>query len=126
MGLDLYVDGFHVARWAYSGFSRFRQRVAADIGINLAQMEGYVYNGIFWSTIEDALVPFLHHSDCDGVLSPEECERIAPRLKEIVSKWPENIEHETEFYPDYDREQGLRLAAGMENAAKLGANLEFR
>lgn len=43
---------------------------------------------------------------------------MAPRLREIVSAWPDDP-----F--DYDRENALRLADGMEECAALGVPMEF-
>lgn len=32
------------------------------------------------------LVPLLHHSDCDGEISPEDCAAIADALEELLPK----------------------------------------
>lgn len=164
MGIGLYVDGERVAGWSYSGFNDFRRRLAKEIGIdNLQDMEGFGNNEWIhhlwenpekaeklrqedlarprraWSEINDAIVPFLHHSDCDGELTAEECRQIAPRLRELVSRWGDsntiNVNPEfREKYPqypatmvldDYDKTNGLALAAGMEKAAELGVSLDF-
>ena len=71
---------------------------------------------ISWESIKDDIKPLLTHSDCDGELTPEECAKVAPRLRELVSNWPDD---------DYDKINALRLAEGMDEAVKSGENLEF-
>jgi hypothetical protein len=66
--------------------------------------------------LDDAIVPLLNHSDCDGELTPEECATISPRLRELAAAWPED---------DYGREHALRLADDMDLAARLDCHLEF-
>jgi hypothetical protein len=117
MGLDFHVEGGSVEcpRWAYSGFHRFRTRLAEAIRIHYDSMDG-LGGRRSWAGVHDALVPLLTHSDCDGELSPAECARVAPRLREVVRLWPEG---------DSDRERGLRLADAMDEAVRLGVALEF-
>jgi hypothetical protein len=143
-------------RWAYSGFGRFRENLAREVGIDLRLMEGfaphdyelisyaeryglidaksqyneevaervrtyYDRNMIRWDSITEShpawdLVPLLNHSDCEGTLSPEECERVAPTLKAIVSKWPED---------DYDRQSALNLVRYMEICVAFRRDLIF-
>jgi hypothetical protein len=117
MGIDFsHCD----AHWAYSGFHRFRVRLALEVGIILDSMAGFDSTPAkSWDDIEakdDPIVPLLNHSDCDGVLSPEECRSIAPRLRELVRNWPAE---------DYDRYQAEMLAEGMDSAAEEGVALEF-
>ena len=111
MGLDFNCE----AHWVYSGFARFRERLAAAAGIPLTEMSGYKEGGIAWSEYEDAIIPLLNHSDCDGELSPEACSAVAPRLREIISVW----------HYDYDKQQGEMLASGMEKCAACGKALRF-
>ena len=73
------------AHWSYGGFGNFRRRLANKIGINLSAMKGFG-GDISFETIKDNIEPFLNHSDCDGILTVEECEKVAPRLKELVNK----------------------------------------
>lgn len=103
------------ASWAYSGFMRFRTRLAEQIGINLKEME--MFGGTkSWKDIIDPIKPFLAHSDCDGILTPEECAMIAPRLRQLVEGY--------EDY-DYDKQQALELAKTMDICAEKKENLEF-
>jgi len=154
------------AQWAYSSFGEFRKKVAAAAGIELDEMEGYeasehlrevrktindgedrvpldiemtnnLPKGKSWDEIDDPIVPFLCHSDCEGILTPEECAKIAPRLKELIADWPEAIElnfpeeWQEIGYPawkqwtEHDKKNGDLLVAGMEWAAENGYPLEF-
>jgi hypothetical protein len=113
MGLNF---GNSSARWSYSGFSSFRNKLADSIGINLSHMRGFGGKE-HWEIVFDDIVPLLNHSDCEGELSPEDCKRVAPRLREIVSSWPDL---------DYDKTQALMLAQSMENCASTNNPLEFR
>lgn len=94
MGLDLVVDGIsweerraaadvHV-RMSYSGFNALRQALAVRIGIDLGKMRGWGGDRE-WGDIMDPLVDLLTHSDCDGRLTWQQCERVAPRLRALQS-----------------------------------------
>lgn len=112
MGLDFsHTD----ARWAYSGFANFRRRLAKEIGMDLDAMEGFG-GDIKFELFKDDIIPLLDHSDCDGELTVEECKKVAPRLRELVSGWEDD---------DYDKQKALSLAEGMELAASQGQPLEF-
>jgi len=117
MGVGFKV-GKHEAWWAYSGFGRFRRRLAHDIGVALDEMKGFKEdgNGTPWGLINDDLVPFLNHSDCEGYLGPKNCRKVAKRIRAIVGQWP----------MDSDKRNALELASAMELSAKTGKKLEFR
>jgi hypothetical protein len=112
MGLDFHNSDAH---WSYSGFARFRERLAKHEGFDLDEMQGF--NGLRpWSEITTALKPLLDHSDGDGELTPEECAQVAPRLREVLAGWEQD---------DYDTHSGRLLADGMEWCAANGEPLEF-
>lgn len=129
------------ASWSYSGFKVFRERLAEAIGITLNQMEGFhnvdskiireqgwdAYvkamnddlsrdDKISWDSIDNPLVPFLNHSDCDGHLSDEICGAIADQIEKIISDWNPL---------DYDRKQGELLCEALRDAAKSKKPLIF-
>lgn len=110
------IDFSHCnASWAYSGFMRFRKRVAKSVGFDLDSMEGFG-GKTKWSSLKpDPIHALLNHSDCDGHLTVTECKKVAPRLKEILSSWDD----------DYDKQMGLELASGMLNAAAEKKPLRF-
>lgn len=118
------------AQWAYSGFMRFRTKLAAEAGIALLCMQGFAgsnpirINGdhhsqpvISWDKVNDDIKPLLDHSDCDGELTVEECKKVAPRLRELVANWSDN---------DRDKVNALELVEGMETATRENEPLEFR
>jgi hypothetical protein len=87
-----------------------------------------------WDEIDDPIKPLLNHSDCDGVLTPEECAQVAPRLREIVTLWPDRMQSYVElngtkvpsrWFDNYDKVQALRLVEGMEKAAAANEELRF-
>lgn len=108
-------------RWAYGGFMRFREKLAASIGIELNSMAGFgapAETARSWDTVDHPIVPLLNHSDCDGDLSPEECGQVSPALRKIIEAWPdEPWEH--------DRQGGLMLADLMEACSKANRRLIF-
>ena len=116
------------ASWNYSGFMQFRKALAKAIGLELLEMENFEgaienlskpedFKYRSWKGVKDPLRWFLNHSDCDGYLSPSTCAKVAPRIKEIISKWGKD---------DYDRQQAQELVKGMLKAVKLKKNFYFK
>ena len=93
------------ARWSYTGWYAFR------MGLNVEAM-----NDTMPGDDPDPIEGLLHHSDCDGELTPEQCLTIAPRLRELVARWPAD---------DWDRQRAEELATGMETAAACNESLRF-
>jgi hypothetical protein len=112
------------ATWSYTGFHDFRDRIMWQVfGAPLDSMRGH--GGEFpWESLpDDPIKILLDHSDCDGHFSPEDCTRLAPRLKEIIQKWtddPEDVEE------GYDKRMALRLVGGCLMAALKGETLLFQ
>lgn len=113
--------------WAYGGFMRFRIRVAKAIGIDLEKMKGF--EGLFsdktisyldWPN-KNPIEELLNHSDCDGELSAESCEEIAPILEGIIGGWGEDPTDQK----NYDTIMGLCLVAAMRECAEERADLIF-
>ena len=122
MGLDFVIkkidydyDGCD-ARWSYGGFMEFRIRLAKEIGIDLKSMEGFIEDGNSWDDVEDDIKLFLNHSDCDGELHCENCEKVWPRLKELIKNWPDD---------DYDKVNALELVEAMKSCAENEWDLVF-
>jgi hypothetical protein len=111
MGLDFTESEAH---WSYSGFMRFRKRIAKQINIDLDSMAGFGGN-INWDTVSDPIKPLLDHSDCEGKLTIKECKQIAPRLLEIIKSWPE----------DYDKNNATVLANDLQICADKNKIMEF-
>jgi len=107
------------AQWAYSGFNRFRERLARQMGFDLNEMQGFTEPpeaGKTWDHIKDPIKYLLYHSDCDGTLTARQCALIAPRLIELTKYWDDN---------DIDKIRARQLAAGMKKAASKKQKLEF-
>ena len=107
MGLDCSHDAFH---GAYSAFNRLRQEVCRATGGSFPphwkwNSDGtYVENrGIpvrnkdldedswyfgegYSEESHPGLFGFLSHSDCDGEIPPEMCERVADELEKLLPK----------------------------------------
>lgn len=113
MGINFSHGG---ASWSYSGFSRARHQLAIAVGVNLDEMIGFGGTKEWPDSDTLPLVYLLHHSDCDGDLSPDQCRVVAPALRKVVESW----------FDHYDRQMFLRLADGMEEAAKENVPLEFQ
>ena len=110
MGLDF--SHCH-AHWAYGGFNRFRTKLMNEIGFE-CDHENWPEGLRDLAVKKDGLYPLLNHSDCDGELTPKELKQVIPRLKEIISKWPEE---------DRDRREALDLIEGMEFAIEENKSL---
>jgi hypothetical protein len=103
--------------WSYSGFHEFRHKVAAAAGMgSLDDYIGFGGKKPFPSVDDEPIVELLNHSDCEGDLSPEQCNAIGPRLRDLIAAWPGD---------DYDRMMGERLAAACDACAESGVPLEF-
>lgn len=111
MGLDFAQSEAH---WSYIGFMHFRQRLASMIGLNDI-MAAFNDKDFPWDKYPDPIILLINHSDCDEELSPEDCAKVAPRLREMVAPWPD----------DYDKTQALLLAEGMDSCVKNNESLEF-
>lgn len=114
MGLDFsHCD----AHWTYSGFNRFRERLCAEIGVDLHKMRGFCEEGgISWSTVDHPLVEFFDHSDCEGALSVEQLKEIAPAILLAIKNWDES---------DFDKRMANELVEGMQAAIKQNEKMRF-
>lgn len=118
MGLDTTHNAWH---GPYSSFNDWRGWVGKQIGIELRQMEGFG-GEISFDTVTHDVKALLDHSDCDGSLTPEQCEQIANGLDEILSKLPEDEpkDERSNYWLAERFRDGCRLAASK------GETLEFR
>lgn len=114
MGLDFNGSDVH---WSYGSFAGFRMRLAASIGIQLHNMEGFG-GDISFDVIDHPVKDLLNHSDCDGALTPEQCKVIGPALIEICDAWPDEED-------DWDRWKGIQFGVDMIKCGNDGVTLEF-
>ena len=116
MGLDITHECWS---GSYSAFNRWRTGIAKAAGLPPLQwMDGYVDDQtlpIQWDCLKPSpLHILLHHSDCEGEIAWQDCEKIADALKAIMSNLPSkedpghigNWRDKTQTFID-----GLRLAA---------------
>lgn len=131
MGLDTSHGAWH---GPYSQFNAFRRRVAQLAGFPpLEQMEGFggghltpgkPVGTLKWGDTpgDTRLIPFLHHSDCDGEISPADCLEIANAMEDLALK----IGDPEPSTDDHWWKQCLRrFAAGCRSAYASNEPLDF-
>lgn len=134
MGLDTTHDCWH---GAYSAFSRWRNKLAEVAGYKLEKHgDPPIFDGpaIDWNAItelnvqghwnetpEDALLVIFAHSDCDGVIFPEQALPLAERLEELLPLLEEDGGGHIGSYKDKTQEfiDGLRLAASRDEVVQF-------
>jgi hypothetical protein len=73
---------------------------------------------ISWDSVDDPIKILLHHSDCDGEISPKDSEKIVNRLEILVPQ----------VFPDpddYNRIQGEGLIQGLKESILTNKPIEF-
>lgn len=103
------------AHWSYTDFHDFRCRLAACIGMNLDEMEGFG-GDIPFENFTDDIILLQDLSDSDSYLMPEVCQTVAVRLRQLIRNWPDD---------DMDKMNALHLAEGMELAHQQNEPLGF-
>lgn len=108
MGLDFTFKKIkketQIAHWSYSGFMRFRERLAKKLGFNLREMKGFDLGDKSWAEVKSPLKYFLNHSDCEGQISPQRCRLIAKEIEKIITDWPKD---------DFDKQEAQLLIENM-------------
>lgn len=124
MGIDF---SHTTAQWSYIGFGAFRRALALFEGFELDDMDGFGGDRD-WSTVDTDLAPLLNHSGCDGEMSPDDCRRVALRLRVVIDElWPEErAVWEIDPGAHFNRRSGLALADGMDAAASANEFLIFQ
>jgi len=121
MGINFHIKEYQCkARWSYTGFKRFRERIIKSLGLTLDKDEnGFAFDQD-WSKWNKDWFHFLTHSDCSGYLTSSQCGRLSKKLKKLVFKWePNDIE------TSYDIEQCLALIEAMEFCKQNKKKMEF-
>lgn len=73
---------------SYSSFNAFRTRIAELIGVSLWDFEGFGGSKSF-NTLDHPIKPLLNHSDCDGILTSEECYSVSKGIDLILKDYHE-------------------------------------
>lgn len=115
MGLDTSHNAWH---GPYSSFGDFRIALANQVGINLNEMQGFG-GKIPFDTINDDVKILLDHSDCDGEILPDDCTKLAVRLRGIMQTLPKEV-GDWNTYAHCER-----FAKGCELAASKNEPLDF-
>lgn len=130
MGLGFRIEGLpeehplngERPQWSYSGFGHFRRAVAECIGLELIELwNEYPENQV---KAAGRLTPLLVHSDCEGIMTPQECNTVVPSLKMLLADWSD-VGPLDKYNNEYNIEQGLRLVRYMEYCAIADVNLIF-
>lgn len=117
MGLNTSHDAWD---GPYSSFNDFRRWLAKQIGIDLSEYAGYMQGGTKdLTTIDHPLMPLFNHSDCDGILTPDECRQISKGLKMVIDASAQSRENQ------YFIEAANQFRKGCIKAANAKENLEF-
>lgn len=109
---------------SYSSFNEWRTEVARHIEMDLQKMAGYKGAEPWDKWKEHPLYPLLYDSDCEGILTPEECKSIAKGLREVLpnigNQYPEG-----EWIRNYLKEKTEKFIAGCELVYSKNENIEF-
>ncbi|GLF90759.1 hypothetical protein Saga11_20180 [Bacillus safensis] len=74
--------------------------------MNLDDMEEFG-GEIPFKNYQDDIIPLLDQSDSNSYLSPDVCQTVAAKLRQLIHNWPAD---------DIDKMNALYLAEGMELA----------
>lgn len=142
MGLDTTHGCWH---GAYSAFSRWRDKLAEVAGYAIWSVidepdefgRGYGRDTMMidWGHVTDAnlmgewaetpadpLIVLIAHSDCDGVIHPEQAGPLATRLEELRPLLPEG---EASGHIRNWRDKTQQFIDGLHEAVKAGEDVEF-
>jgi hypothetical protein len=137
MGLDTTHDCWH---GAYSAFSRWRQKLAAVAGyaiwpvkwddgtvmdtvmLDWGHLPDNALNGEWPETPTDPLIVLIAHSDCEGVIHPQQAGPLADRLAELLPLLPE--ENDPGHIGNW-RAKTFAFISGLRIAHHAGEDVEF-
>lgn len=140
---------------SYSTFAEWRNTIATVCGYNLQEVGMFIGGSLVttmapalnWNrlpketeygewrkTPADPLIVLLAHSDCEGVIHPEQGIALANRLEQIIDRLPEQYIQEPtgEFWFDLNPIRGTNYKGitrifidGLRLAASGGEDVEF-
>lgn len=142
MGLDTTHNCWH---GPYGAFTRFRNELARAAGYTVRPLTleesmelgiGGDHVEIDWDVFklknyfgewdappgDDPLLYLLVHSDCEGVIHPEQGVQIAERLEQLADLVSDEI---APSRGQRMREKTLQFARGLREAAEAGEDVEF-
>ena len=119
MGLDTTHNCWH---GSCTSFNTFRRKLAQMVGVDLYSHIGYGgdLSEEHLMQASNELFPLLNHSDCDGLLSPQECSLVAKGLTKILLEIDKNPD------PDlYFKDKVKMFRDGCLLAVEREENVEF-
>lgn len=131
MGLDTSHDCWH---GSYGSFSRWRNELARVAGYSFDERGDYVlpwdmfelknYQGEWDSPPgDDPLLYLLVHSDCDGVIHPEQGIHIAARLEQLLPLLDDG--KSTGHLAPSIKDKTQQFIDGLRAAAAAGEDVDF-
>jgi hypothetical protein len=137
MGLDTTHDC-----WigAYSAFSRWRSELARAAGYRMLEpVLGVPDYDLPWEQFElknyqgewdsppgdDPLLYLLVHSDCDGLIHPEQARHIADRLEQLLPLLDDDESAAIGHIRPHMRGKTETFIDGLREAVKAGEDVEF-
>lgn len=136
----------------HSTFSEWRNEIARVAGYKFEERADVYEGKVYWFTVpalnwnkisdenaygrwkktpNDPLVVLLAHSDCEGVIHPEQGIALANRLEKLIDRIPEPKQEEDNDFPwlrtyqDNYREMTKQFIVGLRLAADRGEDVEF-
>lgn len=99
------------AHWSYSGFNRFRGKLASHFGIAWPEniFEAAKIMDKKWEAINHPVMTLLNHSDCDGHIDAEKCYELADVIEPVITSW-EFTNAINDYTSGLELIKGLRLA----------------
>lgn len=134
MGLDTSHDCWH---GSYGSFSRWRNALAVAAGYKVNGHLGYVlpwdmfeeknYQGEWDSPPgDDPLLYLLVHSDCDGVIHPEQGVHIAARLEQLLPALDQADKASDPLRGGWLGQRTREFIKGLREAHAAGEDVDFR
>lgn len=139
MGLDTSHDAWH---GAYGAFTRWRNAVTVAAGYEIVDEVGdygvthptpkidwdsilpHNYDGEWPTPPSDPLIVLIAHSDCDGVIHPEQAGPLADRLEELLPLLDEDGGGHLARMGGH-RGATVQFIQGLRAAVEAGEDLDF-
>jgi len=109
---------------SYGTFNWFRFNLGKQIGIDLQDYIEYSGNGKkSLNDIHHNLIPLFNHSDCEGILTPDECKKIVKGLNNVLNNYNPDLVNYGDA--DYFKNKLIQFKNGCKKAIEANENVEF-
>lgn len=122
MGLDTSHDAWH---GPYSSFHSWRIALARAAGLSVYEKplpRGGTRTMWVMPSEDDILFVLMSHSDCDGMISTQDCAPLADRLESLL---PRIGAPDDWWDPSYHINSTRQFIKGLRLAASLGEDIDF-